>query len=124
MSINMNMNDIYNYFRVYDKVNKRYGLPVYTVNAGDGITKIVPPVSSSDDQFVIEQSSGKFDKNNKMIFENDILESKDWKGNVYIHVVKHYQGNMVLFDEKGNVDGLLWNGYNYEIISNIHNEEK
>lgn len=105
-------------FRVWDEKQKRYGLSIYAKSDADGITEIIPP-ASEDGRFKIEQSSGKVDKNGKLIFENDVLMRIDHHGNKYFAVVSWYQGNMTLYENPGH-SVFVWDGLNWEVIGNVH----
>lgn len=107
-------------FRIWDEKEQHYGEGTYEKSKYGEIISIVPPQSKDKDRFRIEQSSGKCSTNGDLIFENDILFNNDWLGNEHYHVVKWYQGNMVLFDLNGNVDGIVWDGINYQIVGNVH----
>lgn len=105
-------------FRVWDIKNKRYGLSPYTRRIDDIITVIEPPASNN--QFIIEQCTGLKDKNDKLIYEGDILHGKYANGEDYYCIVEWYQGKFVTHDERGL--NMVW-GNGLEIIGNIHESE-
>lgn len=108
-------------FRVYDKLLKKYGLRrIHTERKFYHCIEITELITLPIDtnRFVIEQSSGKFSKENELIFENDVLMKIDPDGEKHFAVVGWFQGNMVLHEIHGTV--LVWDGTRYSILGNIH----
>lgn len=73
--------------------------------------------------YEIELFTGKMDKNGCKIYENDILFTEDQHGNRTFYVVAWRNGLLVLEGKKG-IDGIIWNGSNLTILSNIHEWRK
>lgn len=102
-------------FRVWSKEEQQY-VEGPLVN---GETGMVCGTGTYD----IELFSEKKDKNETEIYENDILMRIDPNGEKVFHIVAWRQGALVLLDKNGQIDGLIWNGYNQEVIGNIHQKQ-
>ena len=69
--------------------------------------------------YEIELFTRKLDKTGRKIYENDILFTEDRHGKRTFYVVSWRNGLLVLEGKKG-IDGIIWNGSNFTILSNIH----
>ena len=101
-------------FRAWDKKLKCYRSNVQNGSFVYGDCSIVPScVIFDDDRFVVEQCAGLKDKNNKLIYEGDILDTPLGNGKV-------------IYDDLGKfvTQYSLYLGFNYlingTVIGNIH----
>lgn len=108
--------------RVFDTINRKYGLSVYCKHGFEDIqhcsvTSIVPPASDNPSQFIIEQSTGKYSKREQLIFEGNILVMSDPYHAT--RIVRWYNGNMVLTDREGYITDIDWDGLQYTAVGNV-----
>ena len=114
-------------FRVWDKVNKRY-LPTCDI-AIDSVFRGYLWDRDHDEwvwysnDLLIEQCTGLRDKNGKLIYEGDRVESHDMFDDLYVFNVEWFQGKMVLRSTPNSAPVLVGNSLSYEIIGNIHEEK-
>lgn len=69
--------------------------------------------------YEIELFTGKLDKAGRKIYENDILFTEDQNGDRTFYVVAWRDGLLVLVGKTG-VDGIIWDGSNKTVLSNVH----
>ena len=107
-------------FRVWSESDKEY--------RADLLPKLIPPFITADyndegDRFEIEQYTGLTDKNEKEIYEGDIVEY-DW----YIVSGKpaYRVKEQVVFDDMGARVGndRIRNCSNVEVVGNIHENQE
>lgn len=108
-------------FRVFNILTQEYDrdlIPSANVSAEGHFYFIGNP-----DEAMIEQSIGRVDKNDKMIFENDVLKVTETTGEVYfsaVHVPKESTGFWIK-DSRG---GLLMPSKDLcEIVGTIHDKQ-
>jgi uncharacterized phage protein (TIGR01671 family) len=110
-------------FRVWDCVTGKYISPCQLGVNHDGTFRC------GREHIIIEQCTGQKDKNGKLIFEGDVYE---WIETELLtgKEIKHH--GQILFKGaafvaaflNGDTNGLIWSGYHYKIIGNIHEEKK
>ena len=115
-------------FRVWDNITKKYlqdeefcinclgALVIQSEFDGDSLRDM--------DDFIIEQCTGLKDKNGKLIYEGDRVESHDMFDDLEIFNVEWFQGKMVLRSTPNSAPVLVWNSLSFEIIGNIHAKER
>lgn len=126
------MNDRFK-FRVWDNEQKRYTSVNPVFMCIDRHTREISMPDNSDGQYVIEQCTGRKDKNGRLIFEGDVVKTI-WKERVdWTRLVKHaehhfeayYNGmGLSLRDLKTKAGHVMWKSEDYEVIGNIHEVEE
>jgi len=117
-------------FRCWDKVNKNFVPPSHIAINGNGILLITDSgmyekfqnknYCDVDQEYVIQQFTGEYDKNKKEIYEGDIVRSYS---DDFIN--ENYGGEVVFIDAGYHVkvnekDYMgVWSGDDIEVIGNI-----
>jgi uncharacterized phage protein (TIGR01671 family) len=110
-------------FRAWNKLDNKYVCfaPFPTiVNAKDKTIEL------KQDRYILEQSTGLYDKNGKEIFEGDIIKVKDKMENTTIDCKIQFESGS--FSAVPLEDGdlayiMFFASQNGEIIANIHDKE-
>ena len=124
------MNDRFK-FRVWDNAEKKYnGFSFHLARSGklDRLSVDGGLIETDEERFVIEQCTGLRDKNRTLIYEGDIvLINKRWKkvywfnGAFFCDDIREYEFNG---KDPAALHYWLANGYDIEIIGNIHEENR
>lgn len=122
-------------FRCWDKVNKNFVPPSHIAINGNGILLITDSgmyekfqnknYCDVDQEYVIQQFTGEYDKNKKEIYEGDIIRSYSDE-----FINENYEGEVVFVDaafhskinEKEYAG--LWSGDDIEVIGSIFETPK
>ena len=108
-------------FRVWDVLKRKYCNDEVAIRQ-DG-TAYIGECMLEREYFRIEQCAGLHDKNGKLIYEGDRVESHDMFDDLYVFNVEWFQGKMVLRSTPNSAPVLVWDSLSYEIIGNIHEKE-
>jgi uncharacterized phage protein (TIGR01671 family) len=114
-------------FRCWDKVNKNFVPPSHIAINGNGILLITDSgmyekfqnknYCDVDQEYVIQQFTGEYDKNKKEIYEGDIIRSYSEE-----FINENYEGEVVFVDAAFNVKiddktyAGLWSGDDIEVL--------
>lgn len=111
-------------FRVWDETDKKYY---------PGSDFCVEDLQESGEGVIVEQCTGRKDKNGRLIFEGDVVKTI-WEERVdWTRLVKHvehlfevyYNGmGLSLRDLKTKAGHVMWKSEDYEVIGNIHEAEQ
>jgi uncharacterized phage protein (TIGR01671 family) len=122
-------------FRCWDKVNKKFVPPSHIAINGNGILLITDSgmyeklqnknYCNVDQEYVVQQFTGEYDKNKKEIYEGDIIRSYSAE-----FINENYEGEVVFVDATFDVKisdkeyAGLWSGDDIEIIGSIFETPK
>lgn len=111
-------------FRVWDIEFKKY------YPASDFC---IEDLQDSGDEIIVEQCTGRKDKNGRLIFEGDVVktiweERVDWTRLVQHveHLFEVYYNGMgfSLRNLKTKAGHVMWKSADYEVIGNVHEDER
>lgn len=102
-------------FRAWDEDSQKMNGNVEIYIAKDKTIEVRP----KDDKTSVMQSTGLFDKNDKEIFEGDIVHAYS-EGARLIGVIEYFDNAYCIKDKNGIYNSLWTNAEQYEIIGNIY----
>ena len=117
-------------FRCWDKINKKFVPPSHIAINGNGILLITDSgmyekfqnknYCNVDQEYVVQQFTGEYDKNKKEIYEGDLIRSYSEE-----YINENFEAEVVFLDasfhtkvnEKDYRD--IWTGDDIEVVGNI-----
>ena len=117
-------------FRCWDKINKKFVPPSHIAINGNGVLLITDSglyekfqnknYCNTDQEYVVQQFTGEYDKNKKEIYEGDLIRSYSEE-----YINENFEAEVVFLDasfhtkvnEKDYRD--IWTGDDIEVVGNI-----
>ena len=116
-------------FRAWDTTNKEIFKDTFAITESEQESVVCPPDYVFVDHLVIMQSTGLFDKNNKEIFEGDVVRQvrtqPTTENEIIIGVVTMLEGAWLIMNDGEQLASQLWSETDEnEIIGNVYENKE